>query len=71
MAKLRMLALTACTALLLAATASGARPMPMCPMIYQPVCAATQAGHWKTFPNACMAHNARARIRHGGACRHR
>jgi hypothetical protein len=41
----------------------------MCPMIYQPVCAMTQRGHLKTFPNRCMAEAAHALVRHDGECR--
>jgi hypothetical protein len=66
---LKTLVLGGCLALLDMTGVAEARPM--CPMIYRPVCAVTRAGHWKTFPNDCMAHNARARIRHGGECRHR
>ena len=42
-----------------------------CMMIYAPVCAVTPMGVKKTFPNACMAHKAHARILYKGRCRHR
>jgi hypothetical protein len=39
-----------------------------CTMIYQPVCAA-KFGRLRTYPNACVARQDRARIIHAGRCR--
>jgi hypothetical protein len=50
---------------------AAARERLMCPMIYEPVCAKTRAGHLKTFPSDCEARNAHARIRYRGECRAR
>jgi len=40
----------------------------ICPTIFQPVCGVVRGGNPTTYPNACVARNARARILHQGAC---
>ena len=55
------------------AGASVAAPNPaaaaiICPDIYQPVCAVSPAGARETYPNACMARRAHARMLHTGQC---
>jgi hypothetical protein len=49
------------------ATPSQAAPKA-CPDIYQPVCAVNPAGGRETYPNACSAQRAHARMLHTGRC---
>jgi hypothetical protein len=53
---------------LLASGPAAAAPPKVCPDIFQPVCAVTPAGVNETYPNACFARQARARILAPGRC---
>jgi hypothetical protein len=53
---------------LIALPAPAAAKPKICPEIFQPVCAVTRAGVRETYPNACQAQAAHARILHTGRC---
>ena len=52
----------------LSAAPTDAAAKLVCPRIYLPVCALKRDGTRDTFPNACEARRARAKILHPGKC---
>jgi len=52
-----------------AGTEAGITLVRACPRIYRPVCARRRFGPPRTYPNACVARNNRARILYRGRCR--
>jgi hypothetical protein len=54
--------------LVLVSTPRSADAAPICPHIHKPVCALNPAGVRSTYPNACFARAAHARILHPGEC---
>jgi Kazal-type serine protease inhibitor domain len=61
-------ALALAFAALMLAPANEASAQRGCTREYRPVCGLQFSGERKTFPNACVARNARAKILHDGEC---